>query len=216
MHGFNTVPNLRYARNGVSAGPPCGLIRERGAVNIERVTRKTEYRFVTMKAKLFLKLIFLLLIIAYFLLSSSFILHPSSLILAQSPDADRVNEIAKKLNCPTCQGINLADCRTQTCAQWRDQIGDLVAQGYTNQEVLDYFSTRYGDQVLQEPPKHGFSLALWLLPVLALVVGGMWLVYILRRWRQVAPAPASVATPSTADTDDDYLRQVEQDIESTN
>ena len=52
--------------------------------------------------------------------------------------------------------------------------------------------------------------------ILALVVGGVWLVYILRRWRQIAPAPASVATPSTVDTDDDYLRQVEQDIESTN
>jgi cytochrome c-type biogenesis protein CcmH len=171
---------------------------------------------VIMKAKSFLKLTLILLIITYFLFVASFILRPSSLILAQSPDADRVNEIAKKLNCPTCQGLNLADCRTQTCAQWRDQIGDLVAQGYSNQEVLDYYSARYGDQVLQEPPKHGFSLALWLLPVLALIVGGVWLVYTLRRWRQVAPPPASVATSSTADTDDDYLRQVEQDIESTN
>ena len=168
-----------------------------------------------MTAKSLLKLILILLTVAYFLFPSSFILHPTSFILAQSPDTDRINDIAKKLNCPTCQGINLADCRTQTCAQWRNQIDDLVVQGYSDQEVLDYFSTRYGDQVLQEPPKRGFSLALWLLPVLALVVGGAWLVYTLRRWRRVAPAPASIAASPTAHTDADYLRRVEQDIEST-
>ena len=48
---------------------------------------------------------------------------------AQDPNYDQVNEIAKKLNCPTCAGLNLADCNTQTCAQWRDQINDLLKQG---------------------------------------------------------------------------------------
>jgi cytochrome c-type biogenesis protein CcmH len=146
----------------------------------------------------------------------------STPVLAQEEaDFDRVNEIAKQLNCPTCAGINLADCRTKTCEQWREQIGELVVDGYSDQEVLDYFSTRYGDQVLQEPPVRGFSLALWVLPVIALVVGGIWLAIILRRWRQPEPSPAAAGmaeikptepVPDFSDGDDDYLQQVDQDL----
>jgi cytochrome c-type biogenesis protein CcmH len=139
--------------------------------------------------------------------------------LAQEPDYNRINNIAKQLNCPTCVGINLADCRTQTCEQWRGQIGDLVEEGYTDQEVLDYFSVRYGDQVLQEPPKRGFTLILWGLPLIALLVGGAWLIYTMRGWSKRQPAPVTTTTtpfsppqPPPDTPNDDYLSQVEQDL----
>jgi len=156
-------------------------------------------------------LILILLSTAYFLLPTSYSLLSTS---AQTPAPDRINDIAKKLSCPTCSGINLADCRTQTCVQWREQIGDLAAQGYTDQEVLDYFAARYGDQVLQEPPRRGFALALWVLPVIALLVGAGWLGYILRRWARPQPAPATVAPPApeTPADADEYLRQVDRDL----
>jgi cytochrome c-type biogenesis protein CcmH len=139
--------------------------------------------------------------------------------LAQEPNYDRINDIAKGLNCPTCSGINLADCRTLTCEQWRAKIGELVDEGYTNQQVLDYFSSRYGTQVLQEPPRSGFSLALWFLPVLALLAGGGWLIYTMRGWsgQKTATAPVESASageslPTAELPTDDYLRQVEKDL----
>lgn len=135
--------------------------------------------------------------------------------LAQEPDYDRINEIAKNLNCPTCAGLNLADCRTQTCIQWKGQIGDLIEAGYSDQEVLDDFVARYGEQVLQEPPKRGFSLILWVLPVLALLAGGFWLVYTLRGWANRLPAVATAppqAAPDAPNDSDAYLQQVDQDL----
>ena len=142
--------------------------------------------------------------------------------LAQDPEPnyDRINDIAENLNCPTCTGINLADCRTLTCEQWRDKIGELVDEGYTNQEVLDYFSTQYGTQVLQEPPRSGFTLILWVLPIIALVAGGAWLIYTMRGWSRQEPAPATAEPVSTGGASsssdsvpaDDYLSQVEQDL----
>ena len=142
--------------------------------------------------------------------------------LAQEPNYDRINDIAENLNCPTCTGINLSDCRTLTCEQWRAKIDDLVLEGYTDQEVLDYFSTRYGDQVLQEPPKTGFTLTLWVLPVLALVVGGGWLIYTMRGWAGQNPgtsaaaapaAPVATASPDTGSLPaDNYLDQVDRDL----
>lgn len=140
--------------------------------------------------------------------------------LAQEPDFDRVNQIAKKLSCPTCAGLNLADCPTLTCQQWREQIGDLLVEGYSDQEVLDYFSARYGPQVLQEPPRSGSTLILWVLPVLAVVVGVGLLGYTIRNWsrpQSISQEQPQLDLPGGSDAGyvpDAYLEQVEQDLES--
>ncbi len=155
------------------------------------------------------------------LLSLAYTVLPAA--YAQEPNYDQINNIAKDLNCPTCVGINLADCRTQTCSQWRDQIGDLLRQGYSDQDVLDYFVTQYGVQVLQAPPKRGFTLGLWVLPVLALLAGGGWLAYILRGWAGQKTRPAVAITssrvkatngfwPEVTSCPDNYLSQVEKDL----
>jgi len=145
---------------------------------------------------------------------------------AQQPSADEINEVAKKLSCPTCTGINVADCPTETCAQWRAKIGELLAEGESEQEILDYFAARYGDHVLQVPPKRGFFVLVWVLPVVAILAGLAWLAYLMRGWsqRSAAATPEHVqgvkmaAASDVADDadlpgEDEYLRRVEQDLE---
>jgi cytochrome c-type biogenesis protein CcmH len=145
---------------------------------------------------------------------------------AQQPSADEINEVAKKLSCPTCTGINVADCPTETCAQWRAKIGELLAEGESEQEILDYFAARYGDHVLQVPPKRGFFVLVWVLPVVAIVAGLAWLAYLMRGWSQRSAAVTSehahgvemaAASDMADDADlpgeDEYLRRVEQDLE---
>ncbi len=147
--------------------------------------------------------------------------------LAQTPTVDEVNAVAKKLSCPTCTGINVADCPTETCAQWRSQIGQMLAEGKSEPEILDYFSSRYGDQVLQVPPTRGFFVWVWALPVAAIVVGLAWLALRMRGWAArpaEAPSAAPTQTPAGADeappdiagaasADDEYLRRVQEDLE---
>ena len=155
-------------------------------------------------------------VIVVFVVLSSF----GTLVQAQGSDYDRVNEIAEKLNCPTCTGINLADCRTQTCTQWKDQIKDLLDQGKTDQEVLDYFVAQYGTQVLQEPPKSGFTLSLWVLPILMIVIGGGLLFVTMRKWTnanrstpaEAAPVAATAPSKQGSTSSDDYMRQVDRDL----
>lgn len=136
--------------------------------------------------------------------------------LAQEPDYDHVNDIAEEMNCPTCVGVSLADCQTQTCEQWKGQIADLLAEGYSDQEVLDYFETQYGTRVLLEPPREGSTLALWVLPVVALLLGGSWLAYTMWKWNKLKPDPVAAAQEPAqavgADAPDDYLQQVEKDL----
>lgn len=156
-------------------------------------------------------------IVVSLLLLAPYYLFPVSITLAQDPDYDQINEIAKQLNCPTCTGINLADCHTQTCEQWREQINDLLKQGYTDEEVINYFTARYGDYVLQEPPKSGWTLALWMVPLVIVLAGGGLLFYILSSWKRqktmAAPVRLSPTTPEEAQpARGNYLRQVEHDL----
>ncbi len=141
---------------------------------------------------------------------------------AQEPDFDRINAVAEKLNCPTCAGINLADCNTLTCQQWRDQISDLIDEGYSNQEILDYFSARYGPQVLQEPPRSGSTLILWVLPVVAILAGVVLLFFTIRSWAggRTEAVPETEESPTlttpisdAANVPENYLEEVEKDLE---
>ena len=148
------------------------------------------------------------------------LLGPS--VLAQDPakstepTMDDVNDVARNLNCPTCQSLNLADCRTQTCDQWRDQIKDMLAEGYSEQEILDDYVARYGDEVLQEPPQRGVGLWVWVLPAVALLAGTIWVVLILKKWStpKLSSVPIDSGLSVETEQTDDYLKRVQQDLEN--
>jgi cytochrome c-type biogenesis protein CcmH len=133
---------------------------------------------------------------------------------AQQPSADEVNQVARQLSCPTCTGINVADCPTETCAQWRAKIGELLAEGKSEQEILDYFAARYGDHVLQVPPARGFFLGVWAVPAAAIVAGLVVLIYLARGWAKRTPARAVPPVQVEGAAEDEYLRRVEKELEA--
>lgn len=130
---------------------------------------------------------------------------------AQEPSPDDINRVARQLSCPTCTGINVADCPTETCAQWRAKIGELLAEGKTDQEILEYFAARYGDHVLQVPPTRGFFLSVWVVPALAILVGLGTLGYLMHRWTKASTAGKTSPTPGDV-VEDEYIRRVEQEL----
>ncbi|MFQ6001113.1 MAG: cytochrome c-type biogenesis protein CcmH [Anaerolineae bacterium] len=124
----------------------------------------------------------------------------------QSLDEEAM-EIARDLNCPLCEGLTLADCPLEVCEQMRALIREKLAQGETREEILDYFVERYGEEVLNAPPKRGFNLTAWVLPFLVLAVGAVWLSYLLRGWMIRREEPRGEPLPS------DYLERVEKELE---
>lgn len=148
------------------------------------------------------------------LLTLLLLLLPLSGAHAQSPEFDDdVREVAKKLNCPTCAGRNLADCPTETCLQWKSEIRSQLDSGKSSDEVLQYFQSRFGTTVLQEPPKSGNTLALWLVPVggaLMLFGGGLLVMrHIARR------APAVAAAAAAAPNADPYISELERQVKDS-
>jgi cytochrome c-type biogenesis protein CcmH len=93
--------------------------------------------------------------------------------------ADDVNRVARELWCPLCSGVRLDACELKACNQMKDMIAIKLADGEDTDAIKAYFVEQYGPQVLGEPPREGFNWLAWILPVLALVFGGVFL------WRQM-------------------------------
>jgi cytochrome c-type biogenesis protein CcmH/NrfF len=134
----------------------------------------------------------------------------SAVAQAPAPD-DETYHIAKKLNCPTCAGRNLADCPTDTCAQWKAEITSQLDQGKSSDEVLAYFEARFGPTVLQEPPKEGSTAILWAAPVGAAVVFLVCAGLVMARMSKRNTPAAAAATPVQASADP-FVTQLEEDV----
>lgn len=127
------------------------------------------------------------------------------------PTDDDVNRVAKKLYCPVCPNTPLDVCETQACKDWRAQIKDELAQGWNEQQIIDYFVAQYGERVLAEPQRSGFTSLVWLLPVLGAALG-LWIVYeILKSWRRRQPADQQVRFPK-ADISPEVLKRIEREL----
>jgi cytochrome c-type biogenesis protein CcmH len=135
-----------------------------------------------------------------------------------SPELEaRVQVLGKQLRCAVCQGLSVSDSPSSIARAQLDKVRELVAEGKTDQEVVDYFVARYGEWVLLEPKAEGFNWLVWLGPAALLLVGGFVI------WRQVQRGPEaatptqpvqpqSPATPSAED-EDPYLQAVRRELE---
>lgn len=96
-------------------------------------------------------------------------------VLASSPTTqqDRVDDLASRLKCPICESETIADSPSQVARDAYDLIAERVADGWSDQQIIDFFVATYGESVLLDPPARGRTLLLWLLPVLGLGVGGI-------------------------------------------
>lgn len=142
---------------------------------------------------------------------------PANPAAAQQPVSDdEVNAVAKQLYCPVCENTPLDVCPTQACKDWRELIRQQLSEGKSEQEIIDYFEAQYGPQVLAQPPTRGFPALVWLLPVLGLVGGGIFLWRVLRRWQNPAAHAAvpSDIPPVTPNISPDVLARIEQDVDA--
>jgi len=116
---------------------------------------------------------------------------------AQQP-ARPVNEqelyaIASELRCVVCQNLSVADSPSEMANQMRALVRERLAAGDSPAQVRQYFVERYGDWILLSPPRRGFTLLVWVAPLVAVVLGLGLVALLLRRWtRRPRPTPPPV------------------------
>jgi cytochrome c-type biogenesis protein CcmH len=118
--------------------------------------------------------------------------------------------VAEKLYCPLCDGIKLSDCELQVCEQMRRVIAEKLAAGESEEQIIQYFVEQYGDRVLGAPPKRGFNLLVWVMPVVILVAGLGLLFYFLRQW---AGKKEAASTSAPGELPQEYLERLEEELE---
>lgn len=89
---------------------------------------------------------------------------------APSP-ADRIESLATRLKCPVCQSESIADSPAQLSRDLKGLIADRVAEGWSDDQIVEFFVTTYGEEVLLDPSTGGGTALLWILPALAATAG---------------------------------------------
>jgi cytochrome c-type biogenesis protein CcmH len=118
-----------------------------------------------------------------FLVSASAFASPGPNEILEDPALEaRASELYDLLRCVVCQSQSLQHSNATLAEDMRVVVRERLLAGDSDEAILDYMQSRYGDYVLLRPPLQSNTLALWLLPFIILIAGGaMGFVYIRRQ-----------------------------------
>ena len=126
---------------------------------------------------------------------------------------EQAQGIDRSLMCPVCPSETVDQSQVPLAKQMRAIIREKLAAGDSRQDILDFFSSRYGEAVLAAPLKSGFNLLVWIMPVVGILVGGVTLMLILRAMRgRRGPEIPVLEMPPTDGELEPYLSRVEEEM----
>jgi cytochrome c-type biogenesis protein CcmH len=111
---------------------------------------------------------------------------------------ERLNRLSRELRCVVCQNEALADSPAELAGAMRQEIRDLMKAGKSDQEVVDFLTSRYGDFVLFRPPFKPVTWLLWAGPFVFLAAGAFIGVVALRTRRTFQAAAVDSAQRAAA------------------
>lgn len=132
------------------------------------------------------------------------------LVLASPALAATRQDIEESLTCQCGCGLTVHACNHLQCPSGiplKQEISSQIALGKTREEVLAYFSGKYGEKILSAPTTSGFNIVAWVMPFAAIIVAAAIIVLLTRRWRrrqrpeQPAPVAADPALRARLDAD---------------
>ena len=118
-------------------------------------------------------------------------IHTSVLLMACSgaqSDVPVLEQRAQALNrsimCPVCPGESIDQSQVALAVQMRGIVDEKLADGWTEDQIREFFVERYGPSVLLEPPTEGVSLLAWLVPPIGVAAAVVVFVIVVRRMRR--------------------------------
>jgi cytochrome c-type biogenesis protein CcmH len=103
----------------------------------------------------------------------------------------RYQRLITDLRCLVCQNQNLADSNSQLAHDLRDRVQNMIKEGKSDQQVIDYMVARYGKFVLYKPPLDAVTAILWFGPLLLLLVLIAYLLGYIKKLNQSPPVELS-------------------------
>jgi cytochrome c-type biogenesis protein CcmH len=131
---------------------------------------------------------------------------------AASEENPTLAELEQEVICPTCH-TTLALSSSPIADRMRAFISARIAAGDTKSEIKSKLVAQFGEAVLAAPPKKGFNLLVWLLPLVGIAVAALVVGLLAQRWsRARAPAAADPSSNGRAPLDPELERRLDEEL----
>jgi cytochrome c-type biogenesis protein CcmH len=132
---------------------------------------------------------------------------------AASNEHPTLAELEREVICPTCH-TTLALSSSPIADRMRVFIRGRIAAGDTKAEIKEKLVAQFGESVLAAPPKSGFNLLAWLLPLAGIGIAAIALAALALRWsrRRAEPAPAGQWSNGRGRLDPELERRVDEEL----
>ncbi len=131
-------------------------------------------------------------------------------VLSSTPPtaAARAASIESVIRCPSCEDLSVAGSSAPTAVAVRATVRQLVGEGRTDAQVEQYLEARYGSTIVLDPPASGWSLLVWVLPVVCGLLAAVALTVVLVRRRRIGDGddlPAGDLDPDIVEGHRDFI-----------
>jgi len=86
-------------------------------------------------------------------------------------EEERFKQLTYEMRCPKCLNSNIAGSDAPIAADLRQEVYEQILEGRSDQEILDFMSSRYGDFILYRPRLTAGTIVLWFGPAFLLLIG---------------------------------------------
>lgn len=124
----------------------------------------------------------------------------------------RAQSIDKSLICPVCPGETIDQAQVQLAQQMKAVVRGKLSEGWTREQILQFFVDRYGESVLAAPPKEGFNLIAWVVPPVAILAAAVLLFFVVLSMRRATKAKQQDRSPLSEQELEPYLAMVDQEM----
>ena len=101
----------------------------------------------------------------------------------------RARALSRELRCMVCQNQSIDDSDAPLAKDLRILVRERLTKGDSDEQVMDFLVSRYGEFVLLKPTFEWHTAILWLTPLIVLLVGAIAMLAAIRRRRVAPPSP---------------------------
>jgi cytochrome c-type biogenesis protein CcmH len=123
------------------------------------------------------KIIIYPLLILYLILAGTQAGSLESFDFSGRVSEQRFKTLTEELRCLVCQNESLAGSNAELANDLRQEVYQLMDQGKSNEQIVNFLVARYGDFVLYDPPLRPSTYLLWFGPFILLLIAALVLFY---------------------------------------